>query len=444
MRNRQGLDFTNLFFSTTPAGKEEIKMKRKKEKRQGAVMDRRAFLKTATMLGTTVAAGGFPAIIHAQSKKEIVIGAISPQSGGMASIGQHEKNSFEMVIEEVNAAGGIKSMGGAKLKAVTGNDEGKPEAGMAEAERLIRAGAIALIGCDLSHVTYATTAVAEKHKVCHLVPMSVADNITERGFKYTFRTTDRTKDHGFRFMRFLKALEKSSGVDIKTAVVMHVDTLFGKSVADTTVNAAKVTGTITILEDIPYPENPRDLSSEITKAKAHKPDILMLASYLPDCILIANTMYEQKFEVKGVMGISSNHIVPEFIQAVGKRAEYVMTATISHNALGKRWQTLNKKYMSRYGKPAAVHGASFYEAALVIVDALERAGSADPEKLRVSLTKTNFFSDLITREGTIYFDETGQCPSNVRALIQIIGGKYYCINPPMYAERDPVFPVPKS
>ncbi len=423
-------------------------MKGKKERRQGAVMDRRAFLKTATMLGTTVAAGGFPGIIHAQSKKEIVIGAISPQTGGMAIIGQHEKNGFEIAVEEINAAGGIKSLGGAKIKGITGNDEGKPESGMAEAERLIRAGAVMLIGCDLSHVTYATTAVAEKHKVCHIVPMSVADNITERGFKYTFRVTDRTKDHGYRFMKFIKELEQGSKVDVKTAVVMHVDTLFGKSVADTTVRAAKETGTIKILEDIPYPENPRDLNSEITKAKAYKPDLLMLASYLPDCILLANTMYEQRFDansgLKGIMGISSNHGLPEFVQAVGKRSEYIMTATYEKNNLSKKFQAFNKKYMSRFGKPAIAHGTCFYEAALFAADVLERAASTESEKIREACAKSNYQSDLVTREGPIQFDETGQCRSNVRALIQIIGGKHYCVSPAMFAERGPVFPIPKS
>jgi len=423
-------------------------MKGKKERRQGASMDRRAFLKTATLLGTTVAAGGLPGLVHGQPRKEIVIGAISPQTGGMAIIGQHEKNAFEMAVEEINAAGGIKSLGGAKIRGITGNDEGKPEAGMAEAERLIRAGAIILIGCDLSHVTYASTAVAEKYKVCHIVPMSVADNITERGFKYTFRVTDRTKDHGYRFMKFIKALEQGSGVDVKTAVVMHVDTLFGKSVADTTVRAAKETGTVKILEDIPYAENPRDLNSEITKAKAYKPDLLMLASYLPDCILLANTMYEQRFDVnsglKGILGISSNHGLPEFVQAVGKRADYIMTATYEKNNLSKKYQAFNTKYMSRFGKTAIAHATCFYEAALFAADVLERAASTDSEKLRDSFMKSNYSSDLVTREGAIQFDETGQCRSNVRSLIQIIGGKHYCVGPPMFAERAPIFPIPKS
>jgi branched-chain amino acid transport system substrate-binding protein len=244
-------------------GKEEIKMKCNEIKRYKIDKGRRTFLKKLSVMGAGIAVGGLPKLVHSQTKKEIVIGGIAPVSGFMAAVGQHEKNSFEMAFEEINAAGGIKSLGGAKIKALFGDDEGKPESGMAEAERLIRAGAVILIGCDLSHVTYATTAIAEKYKVCHIVPMSVADNITERGFKYTFRTTDRTAIQGRRIMRFIKALELRAGGNIKTGVIMYVDNLYGKSVADSVNNAAKETGVIKILDVIPYPQNPRDLTSEI-------------------------------------------------------------------------------------------------------------------------------------------------------------------------------------
>lgn len=404
---------------------------------------RRTFLKKLSVMGAGIAVGGLPKLVHSQTKKEIVIGGIAPVSGFMAAVGQHEKNSFEMAFEEINAAGGIKSLGGAKIKALFGDDEGKPESGMAEAERLIRAGAVILIGCDLSHVTYATTAIAEKYKVCHIVPMSVADNITERGFKYTFRTTDRTAIQGRRIMRFIKALKLKGGVDIKTGVIMYVDNLYGKSVADSVNNAAKETGVIKILDVIPYPQNPRDLTSEITKAKTYKPDLLMPVSYVPDSILITNTMYEQRFDVMAVLGCSSLHATQDYMQGVGKKGNYVMSATSMENLLSKKFQTYAKKYLSRYGKPTIAHGAVFYEAAYLSADVLERAASTDSEKIRQAFRATNYFSDLVTREGTIYFDETGQCPCNIRALIQIFDGKYYVVDPPQFAQREVVFPIPK-
>ena len=160
-------------------------------------VDRRTFLKATGALGIGLAAGGLPRIGRAAAPKEdILIGVSAPLTGGNASVGQHAKNSIEMGFEEINEAGGIKSLGGRKIKVLFGNDEGKPESGMAEAERLIRGGAVMLLGPEASHVAYAMTAVAEKYKICQVLPISTADNITERGFKYTFRTCDRTALQG--------------------------------------------------------------------------------------------------------------------------------------------------------------------------------------------------------------------------------------------------------
>jgi branched-chain amino acid transport system substrate-binding protein len=420
-----------------------IKMEENKTKKDGMGMDRRAFLKTATILGTTMTIGGLPRLAHAQAKKTIKIGAIAPLSGYNASVGQHMKNAYELAIGEINAAGGVKSLGGARIELLTGDDEGKPESGMAEAERLIRAGVVMLTGSEASQVSFATTEVAEKNKICHIVPISTSDNITERGFKYTFRTTDRTASQGPRIMRFVKALEVQSGIDLKTAVMLHVDNMYGKFQAETVKKAAKDTGIIEILADFAYPSNVRDLSSEITKAKSYKPDLLMACSFVQDSILITNTMFEQRFEVKGVLGLGSHHHLPEYLQAVGKKGEYVMIATSYVNHVGKKATDLAAKYLSKYGKIITYHAAAAYETGYFIADVLERAGSTDSEKIRDALTRSNYFSEWQTREGTIYFDETGQCPSNLRALIQIIGGRHYVVDPPQFAERPPVFPIPK-
>jgi branched-chain amino acid transport system substrate-binding protein len=409
-------------------------------------IDRRTFLKATGTLGIGVAAGALPKITYGQARKEdIIIGVSAPLTGGNATVGQHAKNSVEMGFEEINEAGGIKSLGGRKIKVLFGNDEGKPESGMAEAERLIRGGAVMIIGPEASHVAYAMTAVAEKYKVCQILPISTADNITERGFKYTFRTCDRTALQGPVIIKFIQYLEQRSGVDLKTGVIMHVDNLYGRFQADTVKKAAAATGVIKILDDIAYPENPRDLTAEIIKAKSYKPDLLMPASFISECILITNTMYEQKFQPAGVFGLGCHFHMPEYIQAVGaKKANYILNVTSYQNNVSKKTQAFAKKYMAKYNKLITYHGANFYETAFLAADVLERAGSTDSEKIREALRKTNFFSDIVTREGNIYFDETGQCPSNLRALLQILDGRVYVIHPQQFSERAPVFPIPKS
>ena len=119
-----------------------------------------------------------------QAAEEVVrIGNIIPLSGPSASVGQQGRNAREMAVEEINAAGGIKSLGGAKLEMLYADSESKPEKGVAEAERMINTEKVHLLtGCWNSAVTYPTTAVAERYGIPFVVPVSVADKITEQGF----------------------------------------------------------------------------------------------------------------------------------------------------------------------------------------------------------------------------------------------------------------------
>jgi len=121
---------------------------------------------------------------------EVKIGIILPLSGPLAPIGNSMKNGAELVAEEVNNAGGIKSMKGAKIKLVFADSRGKSDVGMSEAERLIsRENVSALSGAFQSAVTYTSTEVAERYKVPFLTSVAVMPEITGRGFKYVFRNT---------------------------------------------------------------------------------------------------------------------------------------------------------------------------------------------------------------------------------------------------------------
>ncbi|MGD8335680.1 MAG: ABC transporter substrate-binding protein, partial [Desulfobacterales bacterium] len=112
-----------------------------------------------------------------QAAEEVVrIGNIIPLSGPSASVGQQGRNAREMAVDEINAAGGIKSLGGAKLEMLYADSESKPEKGVSEAERMINTEKVHLLtGCWNSAVTYPTTAVAERYGIPFVVPVSVAD-----------------------------------------------------------------------------------------------------------------------------------------------------------------------------------------------------------------------------------------------------------------------------
>ena len=129
----------------------------------------------------------FPMYFVGATPPEVLIGHIHPLSGFLAFDGQEQKKGLMLAIKEINDAGGIKSLGGAKLKALDADSEGKADRAISEVERLYRAGAVAITGAYQSAVTVVATQIAEKFRVPFLVDVAVADEITSRGFNYTFR-----------------------------------------------------------------------------------------------------------------------------------------------------------------------------------------------------------------------------------------------------------------
>ncbi|WP_020203495.1 ABC transporter substrate-binding protein, partial [Cupriavidus sp. WS] len=147
---------------------------------------RRAVL-LAAGLGAALACGAAAAQV-----KEIPIGFVLPLSGGAATIGNQTKQGAEIAAEQINQAGGIRSLGGAKLKLIFADSQSKPDVGVAETERLIQRENVPLIvGAYNSAVTFPATEVAERYKVPWVVTGAVKDEITERGFKYVFRPNNK-------------------------------------------------------------------------------------------------------------------------------------------------------------------------------------------------------------------------------------------------------------
>jgi len=138
----------------------------KKEKK----MNRRTFLKVAGAAGTAAWVGGFPQVVRSQPK-EILVGQIHPLTGGLAQVGTAYKAGIELAIDEINEKGGIKSLGGTKLRLLSADSQGKPEVGVAEAERLIKEGVVATFGCYQSAVAFAVTQIHEKYETPFLITL---------------------------------------------------------------------------------------------------------------------------------------------------------------------------------------------------------------------------------------------------------------------------------
>ncbi|MBW1982431.1 MAG: ABC transporter substrate-binding protein [Deltaproteobacteria bacterium] len=389
-----------------------------------------------------------------QAKEKVVrIGNIIPLSGPSASVGEQGKNAREMAVEEINAAGGIKSLGGAKLQMLYADSESKPEKGVAEAERLINTEKVhVLTGCWNSAVTYPVTAVAERYGIPFIVPVSVADKITEQGFKNVFRIAAKSSWWSRDQFAFLKDIQNEFGTRVKRLAFVYENGDWGKSIAEQWKKLANKGGYEVVLDE-PYPSTATDLSPVVQKIRRSRPDVLMLVSNAADAILLTNTLAEYKVDLKAIIASGGGHADPSFIKATGDNSRYLFDIVEWETDVNKPGaKEANAKYKAKYGYNLTGEAVDAYLAMYVLKDALERAGSLDPAKIRQALATTKLTSGpgMIVGYDAVEFDSTGQNKHASLVMVQIndIGNGLERITVwPKNARRagyKPVFPMPKK
>ena len=382
----------------------------------------------------------------------VKIGNIEPMSGPSATLGQQGKAAREMAVEEINAAGGIKSLGGMKLELIYADSESKPEKGVAEAERLINTEKVhVLTGCWNSAVTYPTTAVAERYGIPFIVPVSVADKITEQGFKNVFRIAAKdswwTRDQ----FSFLKDMQDEFGTKVEKLAFVYENGDWGKGFATQWKKLAEENGYKVVLDE-PYPSTATDLSPVVQKIRRANPDVLMLVSNAADAILLTNTIAEYKVKVKAIVASGGGHADPSFMKAVGKNAENLFDIVEWETDVNKPGaKEANDKFKAKNGYNLTGEAVDAYLAMYVLKDALERAGSLEPAKIREALAATNLTDGpgMIVGYDAVKFDASGQNENASPVIVQVADlgqGLERVTIWPKAARRagyTPVFPVNK-
>jgi branched-chain amino acid transport system substrate-binding protein len=383
----------------------------------------------------------------------VKVGNIIPLSGPSASVGEQGKNAREMAVEEINGSGGIKSLGGAKLEMVYADSESKPEKGVSEAERMINTEKVhVLTGCWNSAVTYPTTAVAERYGIPFIVPVSVADKITEQGFKTVFRIAAKdswwTRDQ----FAFLKDMEEEFNTKVKNVAFVYENGDWGKGFAEQWKKLANEGGYQVVLDE-PYPSTATDLSPVVQKIRRSRADVLMLVSNAADAILLTNTLAEYRVKLKAIIASGGGHADPSFLKATGKNAQFIFDIVEWETDINKPGaKEANEKYKAKYGYNLTGEAVDAYLAMYVLADALERAGSYDPAQIRNALDATLYRSGrgMIVGYDAVEFDRTGQNKNASLVMVQIndIGKGMERITVwPKGARRagyNPVFPMPEK
>lgn len=391
--------------------------------------------------------------MSAMAETVVKIGNVEPLSGPSASVGQQGKNAREMAVEEINAAGGIKSLGGAKLELIYADSKSDPNVGVTETERLINTDKVHIVtGCWNSGVTYPATAVAERYGIPFVVPVSVRDTITERGFKYVFRIAAKdswwTRDQ----FTFLKDMTDEFGTELKTVAFVYENGDWGTGFAAQWKTLAEEAGYEIVLDE-PYPSTATDLTPVVNKIRRAKPDVLLLTSNAADAVLITNTLADYKVTPKVVLGSGGGHADPTFLSGTSGNARYMFDIVEWETDVNKPGaKETNEKYKAKYGSNLTGEAVDAYVAMYVIADALERAASLEPAKIRDALASTDLSTGpaAIVAYDSIKFDASGQNENAALAIVQIndLGQGLERITVWPKASRragyTPVFPMPQK
>jgi branched-chain amino acid transport system substrate-binding protein len=370
------------------------------------------------------------------------VGYILPVTGPLAFEAQLALNGILLAVDEINGSGGIKSLGGAKLTLLSGDTQNKVELGKSEAQRLIDQGVVALMGPFSSLVAFSVRQDTEKARTPFLLLAAVADNLTEGGLRYTFRMQPNGKAMATLTVDNMLEMARAANVPIKRVAMMHEDGNFGTTMGNHVEAFAKTKG-YELVQRVPYNLRSPDFTAELAKVKVARPDLLVISGYYGDSKLIAETAAKLRVGVNALVGLANAaYSNPRFIAENRELTEHIFDGNYWHNPQSARAKAVFEAYQKRFSSPMSNHGVQGYQVTFVLKDALERAASIDRDKVRDAIAKTNLTDHILTQEA-IRFDDTGENPNAMPALLQVQSGKPTVVGPARYTEAKPVFPVPK-
>ena len=399
---------------------------------------------TKLRLTVAVACASLAVAMTAGAAETIKIGYLIPLSGSAAaSIGKSMSLATREAVQDINAAGGIHSMGGAQLELVEVDTHGDPKVAMTEAERLITSEKTpVLLGAFQSNVTFPATAVAEKYHVPWVVDLAAKADITERGFRYVFRPTQVPASANARSMTdFVAYAGKATGKPAHSVAMVYENTDWGQDMAKTLRAGFKAAG-INIVLDEGYPPNSPDLRPLALKIKGPRPDIVTVTAYATDAVQLHKLLTQMRVDATYI-GSAAGEIDSSFVPLAGKAVanevyttngwagyETSITTPFAHHF----WDN----YVSAAKADPNELSVSAYADVWIIKDALERAGKADPESIRNALASTRLVgTDLNKLLGyDIVIDAKGQNTLKPYVMQQISAdGQYHTVWPENLASR---------
>lgn len=379
--------------------------------------------------------------------EDVKVALIVPLSGAWARNGELQRKGAEMAIDDINAAGGIKALGGAKMRLVVADTGDSVEKAKNAIQRLLsqEPNLIGGSGAFLSSLTLAVTEVSERAELPWL-SLSYSDQITGRGFKYVFQTSPIASVQAATVLPILVKLSTdSTGKAPKTAGIVMDNTASPASFTKGMRDGGFAKYGINLVTDQVYTPPLADATSVVQKLRNTRPDLaFMLTTNVPDTKLLLEKMNE--------MGVGSGKIpvvtngghmgAPELLKVVKKEMlEGVMVVVANWG--GKGDEKLSNLFKKRTGEPWMTQDSlSTYGDMWIFKDALEKAGVADRKKVAAAIRAMDTSSGAAQyfAGGHLKFDEQGRRVGSEIVILQWRNGVPVPVYPASLAVAKPVWP----
>jgi branched-chain amino acid transport system substrate-binding protein len=399
-------------------------------------LSRRHLLASAVAGATSLAAPGIVRAQGAGGRPPLKVGVLLPRSGFEASIGQDCQRGVDI------APGILKSLNLPELAVMNADTESSVDVARERAEKLINDGAQLLVGAFDSGQTTAIAQVAEQKGIPFVINIAAAPDITEQGYKFVFRnflTAQMILSSAFENQLELFDI---IGAAPKSVVYMHVNDTFGTAMSKG-INAVmpKFNMPYKIVEEIAYDPTARDLSVEVTKAKAANADALLVVGRLNDAMLITRELVKQRWTPQAILSMGPGWYEDQYLKTLGKLSNGPISLVPFQDPNKKLTKVLDAALAKAYpGINLSTNHVYTFEALLIAADAYKRAGSSDPKALADAIRTTNITDNVSIGPG-IAFNAKGQNDKLKCGTIQNRGGKLVTLAPKAAANAKPEWPM---
>lgn len=382
------------------------------------------------------------------SVDEVVIGGNHPLSGALSSAGTAMSNAGKVAAMHINEGGivpgfddgGIPNLDGATVRFVSRDNEGTQELGAEVHNQLLDEGAVIFTGCYSSPVTLAATQVAEREGVPHIIDVSVANEILQgRGMDYTYRIQTPASGMAGNYAEFMPALARENGQTMDTASLVYLDNAFGQSIRNTLQDVLPEQD-VELVDEMAFSFGKENMDTEATRVKQADADAFIFVGYGGGGTRMMESLQNVDYRPPLLTGTSTPTFTDEDVIAqIGRFANGGFGNNYEFDYSLEWTDRIFADYRVEYGRPLGVtHSVMTYTMVVVAANAINEAGSDDPEEINQALENITV-EDHPAASGPVTFQDNGENANALSPMLQVQNLEANVVWPEEYAQADVQF-----